>query len=60
MKLYVFITGVIFGLIVVAHVLRVMLESTSVAKDPWFLLTTALSIAMCYWAWRLLRRPAGP
>ena len=56
MKAYILISGTLFGLIVVAHIARVVSESLSVAKDPWFILSTAISAGMCYWSWRLLRR----
>jgi hypothetical protein len=53
-KAYVITTGSIFGLIVVAHILRVIEEGTHLARDPFWMLLTALSAALSLWAWRLL------
>ena len=38
MKAFLWTTGIVFGLITVAHVWRVVAESRALAKDPWFLL----------------------
>jgi len=54
MKVYLALTAVVFGLVTVAHLWRMMAESTSLARDPWFLLLTVLSAALCLWAVRLL------
>jgi len=51
-------SGGIFGLLVVAHVLRVIVEGSHVAQDPVFVVTTVAAGALCFWAWRLLRRSA--
>lgn len=53
MKAYLLVTGVLFGLLTITHGWRVVAESTSLAKDPWFLIITVLSAALCAWAWRL-------
>ena len=55
MKAYLMTSGAIFGLLVVAHLLRIVAEGPEVARDPWFLLTTLISGALGFWAWRLLR-----
>ena len=55
MKAYVLTTGTIFGLIVVAHVLRVIDEGMHLAGDPYWMLLTAASAALSLWAWRVLR-----
>lgn len=60
MKAYVITTGVLFGLLVVAHVGRVLAEGTRVARDPWFAGFTVLALAMCGWAWRVLRTASRP
>ena len=52
-------TGTVFGLITVAHVLRIFTEGRHVATDPWFVLLTVAAAALGIWAWRLLRRPTG-
>lgn len=55
MKAYVMTTGAVFGLITLAHVLRVVAEGPRLATDPFFVLLTILSTALCLWAWRVLR-----
>jgi hypothetical protein len=59
MKAYLITTGTIFGLITVAHIWRIVAESPHLAKDPWFMLLTILTAALCLWAFRLLRRAAS-
>ena len=55
MKAYLVVTGAVFGLIVLAHALRFIEEGLASAKNPWFVITSVLSVALCVWAWRLLR-----
>ena len=55
MKAYVMITGVVFGLITVAHVLRVIAEGPHLMMEPWYLVLTAATASLCVWAWRLVR-----
>ncbi len=55
MKAYVMTTGVISGLITLAHLLRVIAEGPRLATDPWFILLTVAAGTLCLWAWRLLR-----
>ena len=55
MKAYVTTTGVVFGLLTVAHVWRVT-EESHLATDPWYVLTTVAAAALSLWAWRVLRR----
>jgi hypothetical protein len=55
MKAYIATTGVLFALIVVAHVLRVADEGLQLAADPVYILLTAAAAGMAGWAWRLLR-----
>ena len=43
MKAYLITTGTVFGLLVAAHVWRVIEEGSRVAKDPWFVLFTAIA-----------------
>ena len=54
MKAYIITTGTLFGLIVVAHVLRVVQEPP-LATDPWYILLTAAAAGISAWAWRLVR-----
>ncbi len=55
MKAYVMTTGVLFGLITMAHVWRVVEEGPDLATNPWYVLMTIAAAALCLWAWRLLR-----
>lgn len=55
MKPYLLTTGSIFGLIVLAHVWRVVEEGVRLARDPWFVLLTIVSAGLSLWAFRLLR-----
>lgn len=60
MRAYVLTTGTIFGLITVAHVWRVVSESRTLARDPFFVLLTLASAGFSFWALRLARSPARP
>lgn len=55
MKAYVMTTGAVFGLIVVAHIWRVVEEGLALAKDPLYIILTIAAAGLCFWAWRLLR-----
>lgn len=55
MKVYLLVTGTIFALIALAHILRMIFEP-SVIRDPVFLVLTMLTIAMSIWSSLLLRR----
>ena len=55
MRAYVMITGAVFGLIALAHLLRMILEGRHVATDPIFILLTIVAGSLCFWAWRLVR-----
>ena len=54
MRAYLVTTGTIFALIVLAHVWRVIAESTTLARDPWFVALTLLAAGLSVWAWRLV------
>jgi hypothetical protein len=56
MKAYVITTGAAFGLITVAHLLRIISEGTHVAANPFFMLLTLASAAISVWAWFMWRR----
>jgi hypothetical protein len=62
MKAYLITTGSIFGLLAGAHLLRTVAEWRRLATDPGFLVEGPaiglLAGAICFWAWRLLRRRA--
>ena len=55
MKAYIMTTGAVFGLLVLAHIWRVIEEGTSVAKNPLYVAITIIAAGLCLWAWRLLR-----
>jgi len=54
MKAYLMTTGSVFGLIVIAHVWRVVEGGPYLTTDPFFILLTAAAAALCLWAGRLL------
>lgn len=56
MKAYLITTGAAFGLLALAHVWRIIAESSQLATDPSFVLITLASAALSVWAWRLLWR----
>lgn len=56
MKTYVITTAVIFALLTLAHVWRGIEEGPHLAMEPWFILFTLASAALCVWAVYLLRR----
>ena len=56
MKAYVITSGAIFGLLTVAHLLRIVMENKSLATNPAYILITVASAAICIWAFYVLRR----
>lgn len=56
MKAYVLTTGTLFGVLTLAHILRMITEDPHLATDPWYLLITLVAAALCLWAGLLLRR----
>jgi hypothetical protein len=59
MKAYVMTTGALFGLLTVAHLLR-MIEERRFLTDPWYILITAATAALCVWSWYVLRLSRQP
>ncbi len=55
MKAYVTTTGVLFGVLFVVHLWRAFEEGPGLATDPWYIVITLASAALCVWAWRVLR-----
>jgi hypothetical protein len=55
MKAYVITTGTVFGLLTLAHIWRGLVEP-HLAKEPVFISITLIALALCLWAWCLLRR----
>jgi hypothetical protein len=60
MRTYVITTGVVFALLVVAHILRAIEEGPRVMKQPPFILITLAAAALFVWAMSLLRRSPRP
>jgi len=62
MQAYVVTTGLMFALLVVAHIARLAVEGPAALHSPIFLLASFLSIGMLVWSVlvlvRLARRPA--
>ena len=54
MRFYLTLTAIVFGLLTVMHIWRMIAESASLARDPFFLLITVIAAALCVWAVRLL------
>jgi hypothetical protein len=54
MRAYILTSGAIFGLITIAHLVRMILERRLV-PDPVFILLTLLSAGLTIWAWSVLR-----
>jgi hypothetical protein len=50
------VTGVLFTLLVAAHLARMFTENVALAKDPWYLAITAFAAAMAIWAFATLRK----
>jgi len=59
MRTYVITTGVIFGLLVVAHLWRMVAEPHLVT-DPGYILITLAAGLLSLWAGLLLRRSPAP
>jgi hypothetical protein len=55
MKAYLMTTGAVFGLITLAHLLRIMAEGPHLLKEPVWVLLTIAAATLCGWALRLLR-----
>lgn len=60
MRAYLLTTGTLFGLLTLLHIWRMVAASSVLARDPWYLLITAIAAALCVWAFRLLRLAAPP
>jgi hypothetical protein len=56
MRAYLLLSGVLYFLLVLAHVARLITEGTSVASSPMFSMTTVAAMLMTAWSWWLLRR----
>ena len=63
MKVYLKVTGIIFGLLAAAYIYRALAEWDRLLATTWGLPVTALigavSAALSIWAWRLLTEPSA-
>ena len=63
MKAYLIVSGAIFGIVGVAHLLRLFVEGHD-ASDHWFLIHNValviVGVGLALWALRLLLRGRGP
>jgi hypothetical protein len=55
MKTFLVTAGIVFGLIVIAHVARILVEP-QMASDPSFWAITVVAGALSLWAWWLAWR----
>lgn len=55
MKPFLIVVSAAFGLLVVAHIARAIVEPSAI-HNPWVIGTTILSAGLCVWAVVLLRR----
>jgi hypothetical protein len=56
MRAYVATTGLLFALIVLAHLWRMTVE-THLAREPWYVALTVAVAVLAAWSALLLRRP---
>jgi hypothetical protein len=63
MKVYLKVTGIIFGLVGAAYIYRVFAEWDRLLANIWGLTITVLigaaSAALSIWAWKLLTKPGA-
>lgn len=55
MRTYVIVTGIIFALLTATHIVRMVMEPSSVS-DPVFITFTVLAAGMAIWSWKALRQ----
>ena len=58
MKAYVITSGAIFALLVLAHIVRVVVEGPHVLSDVFFVSATLIAGGLAAWAWRVTRQMA--
>jgi hypothetical protein len=57
MTAYVATTGIVFGMLTLAHIARMITEDSRFATDPSYLAITTVAAGLCGWAaWLLWRR----
>jgi hypothetical protein len=59
MKAFLITAGTVFGLVVVAHIARIVAEP-QMAREPWFLALTLAAAALSAWAWWLVWKSRQP
>jgi hypothetical protein len=59
MKAYLFISGLVFALIFVAHLARIVSEGSGPLRQPTFLSTSILSLGLGIWSAKLLFQSKG-
>jgi hypothetical protein len=59
LRTYVIATGVVFGLLTLAHAWRLVIEP-HLATDPWFILFTVVAAFLSVAAWWVARRAPPP
>ena len=59
MKPFLITAGVVFGLIVIAHIARLLVEP-QMGRDPFFWLLTILAAGLSAWAWWLVWTSSKP
>ena len=60
MRAYVITTGLLFAILVLAHIARVFAEGVGHTMDPCFVVATLVAAGLSLWAWRLVRKPHRP
>jgi hypothetical protein len=56
MRAYVLATGIVFGLLAVAHLARMIGENRDPAQTPWYVGITLVAAGLSAWAFVVLRR----
>lgn len=59
MRAYVITSGVIFALLVLAHLARIAIDGPGVLSDVFFVVATLIAGALAVWAWRVARQMAS-
>jgi len=58
MKAFLAVTGSLFGVLVIAHLLRFHAEPR-LLHDPWYWVITIVAAVLSVWAWTLVFRRRG-
>ncbi len=56
MRAYLLTTGIVFGLLTLAHLWRIAAEGAHLLTNPWWVAITLGAGALAVWAWRLWRQ----